>query len=83
LIARYSFYCANSYFNHGDFNKAIKWYLKRLEYSGFIQEKYVSCLKLYNCYEQLEIIDCNNNYDDLQKQINDLTAQLATLKKDN
>ena len=24
----------------------------------------------------------NNNYDDLQKQINDLTAQLATLKKD-
>ncbi len=68
LASRYSFYCANSYFNHGDLNQAIKWYLKRLEFAGYIQEKYVSCIKLYYCYDQIDLNDVKKiNY--LKKSI--------------
>ncbi len=67
LASRYSFYCANSYFNHGDFNQAIKWYLKRLEFDGYTQEKYVSCIKLYYCYDQIDLLDNNSTNNDEKK----------------
>jgi FkbM family methyltransferase len=51
---RYGFYCANSYYDCGKYENAISWYKKTLENGGWAQEKYVSCLKLYNCYDNLD-----------------------------
>jgi glycosyltransferase involved in cell wall biosynthesis len=45
LYNRYAFYCANSYKDHGDFENAIIWYKKRMEYSGWIEEIYISYLE--------------------------------------
>ena len=49
LIGRYSFYCANSYKDANNILKSIEWYKINLkeEKSGWMQEKYVSCLELY------------------------------------
>jgi hypothetical protein len=54
LKSRYSFYCANSYFDAGKYEDAIEWYKNTLEESGWIQEKYYSCLRLYYCYENIK-----------------------------
>lgn len=53
IYMRYGFYCANSYYDCGKYESAISWYKKTLENGGWAQEKYVSCLKLYNCYSKL------------------------------
>jgi glycosyltransferase involved in cell wall biosynthesis len=53
LYSRYGFYCANSYFDYGQYENAILWYKKTLDNQTWIQEKYVSCLRLYNCYNSL------------------------------
>ena len=50
---RYSFYCANSYYDSGIFEQAIKWYKIAIENDSCHQEKYVSCLKIYICYKAL------------------------------
>ena len=47
LHNRYAFYCANSYKDAGMPDKAIEWYKKTLTLNGWIQEKYVSCIRLY------------------------------------
>jgi beta-1,4-mannosyl-glycoprotein beta-1,4-N-acetylglucosaminyltransferase len=54
IYIRYGFYCANSYYDCGKYESAISWYKKTLENGGWVQEKYVSCLKLYNCYNNLD-----------------------------
>ena len=53
LYNRYGFYCANSYYDCGKFEDAIKWYKITLDNKNWSQEKYVSCLRLYNCYNAL------------------------------
>ena len=53
LYERYAFYCANSYCDHGDFENAIKWYKITLTHNNWCQEKYMCCLKLFNCYDRL------------------------------
>jgi FkbM family methyltransferase len=53
LHQRYAFYCANSYKDHGLFEEAIKWYKITLTQDNWSQEKYVSCLYIYDCYEKL------------------------------
>jgi hypothetical protein len=53
LYLRYSFYCANSYKDHGSFEDAIKWYKITLNQDNWEQEQYVSCLYIYECYEKL------------------------------
>jgi GR25 family glycosyltransferase involved in LPS biosynthesis len=53
LYNRYGFYCANSYYDCGKHEEAIKWYKKTLENKNWSQEKYVSCLRIYNCYNSL------------------------------
>ena len=53
MYVRYGFYCANSYYDCGKYECAIEWYKKTLENCGWLQEKYVSCLNLYNCYKSL------------------------------
>jgi tetratricopeptide (TPR) repeat protein len=53
LYHRYSFYCANSYKDYGSFEEAIKWYKITLNQDNWEQERYVSCLYIYECYEKL------------------------------
>jgi glycosyltransferase involved in cell wall biosynthesis len=53
LYNRYGFYCANSYYDCGKWEDAIKWYKITLDNKNWDQEKYVSCLRLYNCYNAL------------------------------
>jgi len=57
LFNRYSFYCANSYNDSGDIENAIKWYKTTLTLSGWIQEKYISCLKLFGLFEKKKEIE--------------------------
>lgn len=44
---RYAFYCAQSYKDYGDIENGIKWYKKCLTLENWKQEKYYSCLMLY------------------------------------
>jgi beta-1,4-mannosyl-glycoprotein beta-1,4-N-acetylglucosaminyltransferase len=53
LYKRYAFYCANSYKDHGDYENAIKWYKITLGQDNWEQEHYISCLRIYDCYIQL------------------------------
>ena len=48
LCDRYAYYCANSYKDAGKVSDAIHWYLKTLTLNGWFDEKYNSCLNLYN-----------------------------------
>jgi hypothetical protein len=49
---RYSFYCANSYKDANDINNAIKWYKNTLKLNNWYQEKYISCIRLYELYDK-------------------------------
>jgi len=53
IYNRYGFYCANSYFDSGKSEEAIKWYKITLTNNNWEQEKYISCLRLYQCYNVL------------------------------
>ena len=53
LYKRYAFYCANSYRDCGRHADAIKWYKTTLSHDNWAQEKYLSCLYMYQCYEAL------------------------------
>lgn len=53
LYKRYAFYCANSYRDYGKPEDAIRWYKITLSQDNWVQEKYVSCLYMYRCYESL------------------------------
>ena len=50
LHLRYAFYCANSYKDAGMSEKAIEWYKTTLQNNNWHQEKYISCLYMYNEY---------------------------------
>ena len=55
LFNRYAFYCANSYKDCGKFEDAIKWYKITLNHEHqWGQEKYISCLYIYECFEKLK-----------------------------
>ena len=54
LFNRYAFYCANSYNDSNNPEKAIEWYKKTLKLNGWIQEKYVSCIKIFENYNKLQ-----------------------------
>jgi hypothetical protein len=58
IYKRYSFYCANSYKDANDQDNAIKWYKNTLSFDGnWLQEKYISCLRLYELYDKQENIE--------------------------
>jgi len=59
---RYAFYCANSFFDYGDYESAAKWYKITLTRNGWDQEKYMCCYKLYKCYKNLKQIDTAQFY---------------------
>ena len=50
---RYHFYIANSYKNIGQFEEAIKWYKKRVEIGGWIEEVFYSLFETGNAYSDL------------------------------
>jgi len=54
IYMRYAFYCANSYFDCGRFEDAIKWYKITLTHDCWNQEKYMSCLKLFYSYRNIK-----------------------------
>lgn len=57
LHKRYSFYCANSYFDSNNPEKAIFWYKNTLTLENWNQEKYISCLKIFHSYEKLNRVE--------------------------
>jgi hypothetical protein len=55
LMHRYAFYCANSFRDCGRLEEAIKWYkITLMQEKQWVQEKYISCLYIYDCYSQLK-----------------------------
>jgi hypothetical protein len=52
IFNRYSFYCANSYKDANDINNAVKWYKNTLKLNNWCQEKYISCMRLYDLYDK-------------------------------
>jgi len=50
---RYYFYLANSYNDHGDFEKAIETYQKRIDCQGWNQEVWYSYYKMGHCHKNL------------------------------
>ena len=57
LLARYIFYCANSFKDCNDIHNAILYYKKVFDHDTWIQEKYVSALNIGNLYEKLGDIE--------------------------
>ena len=54
LFHRYAFYCANSYKDCGQYENAITWYKITLSHEKqWPQEKYVSCLYIFDCLNAL------------------------------
>lgn len=51
LKSRYAFYCAQSYRDAGMNKEAIKWYKKRIELKGWIEEVTCSYENLGRCYD--------------------------------
>jgi len=48
---RYTFYLANSYRDHGDHDKAIEYYKKRIEIGGWYEEIWYSHYSIGKCYK--------------------------------
>jgi len=51
---RYYFYLANSYKDSKKYTEAIDYYKKVLELNGWVQEKYIACLRLYELYDKIK-----------------------------
>ena len=57
IYNRYAFYCAQSYRDANMPDKAIEYYKKVLTLDNWGQEKYVSCMNIYNLYEAKQNVD--------------------------
>jgi len=53
IHCRYAFYCAQSYNSANLLEKAIEFYKKVLTLDNWAQEKYVSCIEIFDLYERL------------------------------
>lgn len=54
IFNRYCFYTAQSYNSCNHHEKAIEYYKKVLDIDNWIQEKYVSCIEIYDQYDKLQ-----------------------------
>ncbi len=54
LYNRYCFYCAQSYNSCNMHEKAIEYYKKALTLDLWVQERYMSCLEIYDQYELIK-----------------------------
>ncbi len=57
LLPRYTFYCANSFNDCNDVHNAILYYKKVFNLDTWVQEKYISALRIGNIYERLKDIE--------------------------
>ena len=57
LIPRYTYYCAQSFRDSNNPEKAIVYYTKVLEYDTWVQEKYHAALTAGNLYEKLNSME--------------------------
>jgi hypothetical protein len=57
IMVRYSFYCAQSYKDAGNIEKAIEWYKKRIEHGGWNQEVYYSYVTVGELYSKMNNIE--------------------------
>lgn len=58
MRTRYSFYIAQSFYDHGDFKQAKKWYEKRIKRKdGWNEEVYFSHYKIALCKEKLRVTE--------------------------
>jgi tetratricopeptide (TPR) repeat protein len=54
IYNRYCFYTAQSYNSCNHHEKAIEYYKKVLDIDNWVQEKYVSCIEIYDQYDKLQ-----------------------------
>jgi len=54
IYNRYCFYTAQSYNSCNHHEKAIEYYKKVLEIDNWVQEKYMSCIEIYDQYDKLQ-----------------------------
>jgi FkbM family methyltransferase len=54
IYNRYCFYTAQSYNSCNHHEKAIEYYKKVLDLENWVQEKYVSCIEIYDQYDKLQ-----------------------------
>jgi len=54
IYNRYCFYTAQSYNSCNHHEKAIEYYKKVLSIDNWVQEKYVSCIEIYDQYDKLK-----------------------------
>lgn len=57
LYGRYAFYCGNSYYNAKQYKESLQFYEAVLVSNAWIQEKFVSCLRMYEAFENLGEIE--------------------------
>jgi GR25 family glycosyltransferase involved in LPS biosynthesis len=57
LYIRYAFYCANSYKDCDRTEDAIKWYKITLSQTNWAQEKYISCLRIFEASIKLNKLE--------------------------
>lgn len=50
---RYTFYLANSYRDQGNYEQAIKFYKKRIEIGGWVEEVWYSHYSIGKCYQKM------------------------------
>lgn len=60
LKVRYMFYLAQTFSCLNELEEAIKWYKKRVEAGGWVEEVYYSLLQTGSCYERLANISSFN-----------------------
>ncbi|WHY31308.1 tetratricopeptide repeat-containing glycosyltransferase [Bacillus wiedmannii] len=63
LHIRYLFYLAQTYFHLSQFEDSIKWYKKRVEAGGWVEEVFYSLLRIGFCYEQLANRSVNKQHE--------------------
>ncbi|NDB83918.1 MAG: hypothetical protein EB127_14525, partial [Alphaproteobacteria bacterium] len=54
LHSRYAYYCAQSYAASNNKEKALEFYKKTLSLEGWLEEKYVSCIRIYDMLQNKE-----------------------------
>ena len=55
LVGRYNYYCAQSYKDCGNMERAMEFYKKTINSNGWVQEKYIACHMLGNYYKERDV----------------------------
>ncbi|PEC19361.1 tetratricopeptide repeat-containing glycosyltransferase [Bacillus cereus] len=63
LHIRYLFYLAQTYYHLNQFEDSIKWYKKRVDAGGWVEEVFYSLLRIGFCYEQLANRSANKQHE--------------------